>query len=244
MVRRDDQVQERYEDALFALLMRDLEAEQIQQAKARQEQMQGEATGKAMDDLDRRCLSMIRKHYAKERARNAGKIFWKVVSRVAVAICLMIACFAVAYATSDSVRINTLNFLIEVREDHTDLRFPGEWKYEDRGPILSVGRVPERYTLTEKCLDHSEVAFEYVDIDGNRLVVSCRSTRGIGVGIDTEDAVVEDVTVQGSKGMLVEKNGEYQLVWPAKNNTRLLSIIAFDLSREEVLTLSEALVYD
>lgn len=237
----DSKSQERYEDALFTLLMQQLWEEQDQSGQDRPRE---DADQTATDALDRRCLSMIRKYYSKEKVRKAGRTLWKVVSRVTVAACLMVTLFAVAYATSETVRINTLNFLIEVRKDHTELRFPGEWEFEDSAPILSVGWVPERYTLTKKHLDRLEVAFEYADIDGNRLIVSCHSSKGLGVGIDTEDAVVEDVTVQGSKGMLVEKNGEYQLVWPAKNNTRLLSILAYDLSREEVLTLSEALVYD
>lgn len=244
MKRWDDRAQERYEDALLSLLMQDFGVEQNQAAKARQDELQGGVTEETTDSLDRRCLNMIRKHYAKEKARNAGKMLWNVVSRVAVAICLMIASFAVAYASSESVRVNTRNFLIEVMEDNTELRFPGEWEYEDRAPVLCVGWIPERYTLTQKYLDPLGVCFDYQDADGNLLAVSCDSTDHLVIGLDTEDATVEDVTVQGNEGMLIQKNGEYHLVWPAKNNTRLLSITAYSLSREEIFTLAEALVYD
>lgn len=238
---KDSQSQARYEDALFALLMQRMWEEQEQEE---QDQPQEAAGQGAADELDRRCLDAIRKHYGKAKAHKAGKILWKVVSRVAVAACLALTLFVVAFATSETVRINTLNLLIEMRGDHADLRFSGEGEAEDRGPSLSVGWVPERYTLVEKELRPNVVCFEYEDTNGNPLIVACRQTYGMTAGIDTENAMVEDVTIQGSKGMFVEKNGEYSLVWPAKNNTRLLDIIAYGLSREELFRFAEALAYD
>lgn len=238
---KDTQSQEHYEDALFALLIQTMWEEQGQ---VEQNQTREAAGQSSANELDRRCLGMIRKHYGKEKAHKAGKALWKVVSRVAVAACLAVILFTVAYATSETVRVNTLNFLIEMRGDHADLRFSGKREAEDREPSLSVGWVPERYTLVEKELRHNAVRFEYEDADGNPLIVACHATYGMTAGIDTENAVVEDVTIQGSKGMFIEKDGEYSLVWPAKNNTRLLDIIACGLSREELFQFAEALAYD
>lgn len=239
----DGLTQERYEDALFALLMGELGEEWAQAADDKQAWLQEEARGDATPGLDRRCLGMIRRHYGKTKARRVGKVLWRVVRSVAVAACLMLALFAVAYATSETVRVNTKNFLLTVFPTNTELRFPGEVR-EERSPSLSVGWVPPGYTLTEMDSRFKAVVFDYCDDKGNLLNVGCRSTNGMTAGFDTEDAVVEDVTIQGCKGMLIEKNGEYQLVWTAKNDTRLITVWSYALSREETFAVANSLVYD
>lgn len=245
MMRRNDQNQERYVDALFALLMERLGQEQLQAERKRQDQLIVEGKQAATEELDRRCLAMIRKHYAGEQVRRTGRTLWRAVSRVAVGACLAMTLFAVAFAASETVRVNTLNLIIETTEQDTSFHFPGKREVEDRGPVLSVGWLPQGYTLAGKSLDQTEASFEYVDDNENRLIISCVSTYGTGVGFDTENTVVEEVTIDGHDGMLIEKNGEYTLTWPDKNNTRLIDIISFGgLSREEVFTIAEALAYD
>lgn len=239
----DGLTQERYEDALFALLMGELGEEPAQAADDKQAWLQEETEGDATPELDRRCLGMIRKHYRKEQVRQVGKALWRTVSSVAVAACLMMACFVVAYATSETVRVNTKNLLITVFPTHTELRFPGELE-EERSPSLSVGWVPPGYTLTKKGSNRHGSYFDYYDAEGNLLSVDCHSTVGLGAEFDTEDAVVEDVTIQGEKGMLINKHDRYQLVWTAKNNARLITVSSYALSREETFAVAEALAYD
>lgn len=240
---RDNLARERYEDALFALLMGELGEEQCQRVAALQEQLEREGDGEATAQLDRRCLGAIRRHYGKAKTRRAGRALWKVVSRVAVAACLMLVCFVVAYATSEKVRVNTKNLLIAVFPTHTELRFPGELE-EERSPSLSVGWVPPGYTLTQKGSKRNSSYFDYYDAEGNLLSVDCHSTVGLGANFDTEDAVVEEVTIQGEKGMLINKHGKYQLVWTAKNNARLITVNSYALSREETFAVANSLAYD
>lgn len=240
----NDQGQEHCEDALFVLLMEGLGQEQLQAEKERQDRLSGEEKT-VTEELDRRCLSMIRKHYGRERARKIGKTLWRTASRVAVVACLMVALFAVAFAASETVRVNTMNLMVKVTEEYMGFTFCGHEEAEDRGPSLSVGWIPSGYTLTEKSLNKINASFEYVDDNENRLIISCTATAGMGVGFDIEDAVVENVTVDGHEGMLIEKDGAYDLAWPDKNNTRLIDIISFGgLSREEVFAIAKALVYD
>lgn len=239
----DDLVQSRYEEALFALLTQKLGEEQNQAARARQACLQEEADGDTTAELDRRCLGTIRRHYRKERLRRVSKALWRTVSSVAVAACLMIVCFVVAYATSEKVRVNTKNLLITIFPTHTELRFPGELE-EEHSPSLSVGWVPPGYTLTKKGSDQHSSYFDYYDANGNLLSVDCHSTVGLGANFDTEDAVVEDVTIQGEKGMLINKHDRYQLVWTAKNNARLITVNSYALSREETFAVAEALAYN
>lgn len=237
---KDTQNQERYEDALFALLMQRMWEEQGQEEQDQPPEAAGQRT---TDELDRRCLSAIRTHYGKARRRKTGKTIWKIVSRAAIAACIAITLFAVAYASSEKVRVNTRNLLITVFPTNTEFRFSGEME-EDRAPSLSVGWVPPGYTLTEMDLRFNAAVFDYYDDKGNLLNVECHSTDGMAAGFDTEDAVVEDVTIQGEKGMLIEKDGEYQLAWTAKNNTRLITVWSYALSREETLAVANSLVYD
>lgn len=235
---------ERREEALFSLLMAELAEEWEREALAENERLRDDPSAQPRSELDQRCLGAIRRHYTEEKRRRTGHAAWKLAKRVLLAACLGISLFAVAFATSERVRVDTMNFLISVSETNTMFRFRRAPEKDVR-PRLSVGWVPEGYTLTEQFGDESWVWFDYYDQEGHILKVDCTATKGATINIDTEDAQVETVSVQGDDAMLITKNtrGDIQLVWPAKDNTLFLTVYSDGLSREELLKVAESLAY-
>ena len=70
---RRERLQDRYEDALFALLMDDIATMESKKAEEENERLQNDPSAAVPEDLDRRCMQLIHRHFAKQKARAAGR---------------------------------------------------------------------------------------------------------------------------------------------------------------------------
>ncbi len=241
---RHEQLQERYEDALFALLMDELAAAEGQRAEEEKERLRDDPSAAVPEDLDRRCARLIRRHVARRRARTAGRLTWRAVKLAALAAGIAAILLTTVCAASETVRVNTLNLMIEVFETNTEFRFISDARGSvETAPQLEVGWVPDDYVLTDQGQDHFETWYEYRSAEDHLLSISCSNTTGMTVGIDTENAEVEYVSVQGERAMLIQKNSRVELVWPAHGNSLFLSIIGNEIDPSDVLQIAAALRY-
>ena len=241
---RHEQLQERYEDALFALLMDELAAAEGQRAEEEKERLRDDPSAAVPEDLDRRCARLIRRHVARRRARAAGRLTWRAVKLAALVAGIAAILLTTVCAASETVRVNTLNLIVEVFETNTEFRFIRDARGSvETAPLLEVGWVPDDYVLTDQEQDRFETRYEYRSAEDHLLSISCHNTAGMTVGIDTENAEVEYVSVQGERAMLVQKNSRVELVWPAHGNSLFLSIIGYEIDPSDVLQIATALRY-
>lgn len=241
---RHEQLQERYEDALFALLMDELAAAEGQRAEEEKERLRDDPSAAVPEDLDRRCTRLIRRHFARRRARTAGRLTWRAVKLAALAAGIAAILLTTVCAASETVRVNTLNLIVEVFETNTEFRFISDARDPaETAPLLEVGWVPDDYVLTDQGQDYFETWYDYRDAEDHLLSISCSNTIGMTTRIDTEDAEVEYVSVQGERAMLVQKNSTVQLVWPAHGNSVFLGVIGEGMDPSDVLQIATALRY-
>lgn len=238
---RRERLQDQYEDALFALLMDDIATMESKKAEEENERLQNDPAAAVPEDLDRRCMQLIHHHFAKQKARTAGRFTMKAMKKIALAAGIAAILFTTAFATSEAVRVRTLNLMIEVFETNTEFRF-SEAKGED-APQLNVGWVPEEYALIEQEKDGRKVRYEFQGTENQSLIISCRKTKGVVANIDTENADVEYVPVKNTQAMLVHKENTLQLVWSAKDNSIFISILGTELTQEDIIHIANELQY-
>ena len=86
------------------------------------------------------------------------------MTKVAVAALLGMLLFTTAFAASEEFRIKTLNFVMEVFDDRTEIKFtPEDTLLQADGctaPRLTAGWLPEGFALTEE--SHTERNRAYV----------------------------------------------------------------------------------
>ena len=61
--------------------------------------------------------------------------------------------------------------------------------------------------------------------------------------IDTENAIVENIQVNGYDGLYVEKNNRLQVVWGDTDQGNLIGILAIGISKEEILHYAETMKF-
>lgn len=227
---RREQLQEQYEDALFALLMDDLAWQEGERLLEENERLKNDPGAAVPEDAMKRCLRVIDREFARKNALKAGRISWNVFKRIAIAACISVLLFTAAFAASETVRVNTLNLLIDVCDRYTDYRFGGGTDTADTTGFsgYEVEWLPEGMTLTDQNIKSdypNKIRKTYEGPNGEYLNVRLSTLTPAGVwSFDTEDAVVENITVNGWDASLITKDG-FQLVIPFHETTQILRVI-------------------
>ncbi len=239
---RREQLQNQYEDALFALLMDELGAAEVQKAETENERLKSDPSAQVPEALDRRCMQTIRKEFGKRRFRAAGRFAVIALKRVALAAGIAAILFTTVFAASETVRVNTMNWIVQVFDSSVDFHFAGRGSND---PILQmdVGWVPEGYHLESCGYSSAFTWYLYQKSEKEQIHMEYTLTFGAGFGVDTEDAKVSHLEIQGSQAMLVEKGNELQLVWVTENNTAFIGLIGTGVEQEELIHVANELSY-
>ena len=235
---RREQLQEQYEDALFALLMDELAATEGQAALEENERLKNDPEYAVPTDVRQRCLKTISRCCTKKTLRRTGRVLCRGFGRVAVIGMICMLLFTTAFAVSPTLRANTLNLVMEVFEDSTAFSFSssdsGSPSFsEDFDVDVNVNWVPEGYTLVDQSEDPFLSSLRYRSETGDEILINIFKGENGVLNIDTENAQVEPVTIQGCDGLLVLKDGDAQLVWGNENGPYKVGIIAKNTETEE-----------
>lgn len=240
MTRREN-LRDQYEDALFALLMDDLAWQEGERLLELNERLKNDPDTDVPEEVMARCRKVINREFTKKTALKAGRVSWNVFKRAAVAACMTVLLFSVAFAASETVRINTLNFVIEVFDRYTDYSFrpapepapeePDNAKFSG----FEVGWVPEGFAMTEQNHNPYRV-WQYFEGPHNVILeVSLESfSENAVIGVNTEDAVVEEITVNGKPVSLITKEN-FQAVMSFPERRQMLFVVFYpqDITSEK-----------
>lgn len=72
-----EQLQEEYEDALFALLMYDVAELEGRRAAEENERLLNDPNARVPEDLDRKCLQLINRHFLRKKILRIIK--WSII---------------------------------------------------------------------------------------------------------------------------------------------------------------------
>ncbi len=178
------------------------------------------------DRFLRRMEKLIQKARKKQNRLDRQLIATDSRSKTTIRKFLLVAVIIVAILTSAiSVYANreaVANFIIEVFERFTSIRFPQTTEpsgsipeTEPSGEITDhlPALIPAGYAVSEKITTNSLVQIVYVNESGTELIFMKAPKSGAQFGLDTEGGVVEQLTVNGCPGYYYTKNSLGSLIW-------------------------------
>lgn len=209
-----EQLWEDYEEARFALLMDTLAEAEGEEALRLSEALNRDPKGALPPEVDRRCEAVIREAFVQRRLHATGRTAVRWLTKVLVAAMLGAVMFAAAFALSEDVRVATLNAVIEVMDDRTQITFEGAG-----GDTGGTAAPPAEGTAAEDGLEyHYNIALEWVPegfeleggIEGGSDLVSYLSpvdgllevsvtpySQSSVYNLNTEGCTKQEITVQG-----------------------------------------------
>ena len=237
---KQERLRERYEDALFAIMMDELASSLGKEAEEENERLKNDPDAAVPEQINKRCLKTIRSHYRKAAARRAGKVMLKTVACFAMTLGVTSALFMGAFAISEDVRLSTMNLIVETFGESTDFYFaPPVVEI----PQIKAGWVPEGFELDSEGSDEMSSWFVYKKPDGSYI----RGRYSIGEGqllnVDTENAVIEDIHIHNIEAMLIIKEQKLQIAMVNANETGFIYLFSDGISANELILVAEELKY-
>ncbi len=161
--------------------------------------------------------------------------------RAAVIILVLISVMSALMFTVEAVRIRVLNFFIEVNERYTEVRVD-EVNGKDLTPELDWDSyyapeyLPDGYFF-EASVDGGTIKVLKYN-DGEKQIVITQARNGADIQLDTEDAEVRTVVIDGTEGKLISKGDRVMLFW---YNDEKSFTIKGQVNEEEVIRMMESL---
>lgn len=194
----------------------------------------------AIHRTDARIIKLIRRNVRKNRITQTAKATLPRLGR-ALAVCLLVFYIALttAVAAVPFVRKSVLHFIMEIDEKYTSLEFVNSG-IEIEVPIGWRGKyylsyIPDGYIF--ETTDGFEVS--YRNAQGKTLLFAEYGSE-TSVNIDTEDASLGFVDIQGQNALLSEKNGWVTLAWAVADHYFILD---FQGNKEEAVRIAESIVH-
>lgn len=155
------------------------------------------------------------------------RVHFSMASKALVSVCLVIAIISITVFSVDAWRIRFFNMVIENKKIFTEVSvsekpetiyeaIPGEWTNFYYPNILPEGYIlRETHTLKDSKIiifaNENEQTIQFITADF-----------GYQFQIDTEDAVSNEVTVNGDNGMIIKKGDRTTVIWSNYDTTFIL----------------------
>lgn len=233
MDKMEKQLQENYENALFALLMDEYAKEEGAQLLALQQKLEEDPDFQLPEGMEERGLKLIRKTYRKNNRKYAMKIAGKALTRVAVVVLTLNITFGVFFVSVEAFRNKVLNMVLTYCETHTTVQFTGEpenaaaaaedhvYTVEDFMAVL-----PEGYVLASHDVNDMMETAEILGPGDVSVFWSVQSITA-NVNVDTENAdFIEQIEFDEKEGLITEKAGTTTVLIGDKANPKMYFVTA------------------
>lgn len=242
MTSRRDQLQERYEDALFALIMDEYLREQGRQALNENEQLRELPNHTISQEMNEK----IRKLILHSSRSQSGSLTWKnlvkILNYIAVAVCLTVLLTATALAVSPTLREQILSLLITTSEKSTDFNFLYNGRLESPADYtvgevqdFTIGWIPEGFMFEKEERMHSEIIYRFQTVEEQYLTIQKATGEAITFSVDTEDAEVSHIVIHGKSALVSEKQDCIIITWAEEETATIFCISGEGVAKEDII---------
>lgn len=238
-----EKLQERYDDAAFALMM-----DECAEADGEAFLAEFRAAAEAGDlpeipaDMDRRFRDTIKREFAARERKVRFRQFKRAAARVAVAVFAVIGILSTLVMSVDAWRVQLIDklqtfnrFSAIVNSDIVETR-PSEGD-----PFLAF--VPHGYESTFFSADEDIVSALYKDEAGNRLNVDISPIYD-EYRFDTEDSTVTQIDLAGFEAIFASKiniENQYVVVWIDNEKGHTYNVSTKGLNEEDFWEFAETI---
>lgn len=247
-INKREQLQDKFEDTVFALLMDDYAVSEGEKALQENERLKRDPTAAVPEKTRKRCEKTIQMYYAAKNARTAGRTTVKTLRRVAVAGFAATLLFVSALAISPDFRIDTLNVVIEIFEDRTIIQAePGDLSMPSS---VEAVWLPEGYALESFDPGRAFSEVLYKTDSGKEIQINISSLNS-SKAVDSEGAEIGMFMINDIEAVSISKQGidgygnPYELnrvIWLDPVNECYIDIVSYQEDIETLVQVARSLV--
>jgi len=250
----ENTLREEYEEALIKLAMSSFAEREGQRLAQENEALKNDPFYQPSAEAERKFARSMNRRYYKQKAKNFLETSYQHFHKVAVVCFITIILLATSTLAVEAVRIKVLNFFVNVQQQYTEIRIkeksgepsleekdivsknvPSNWK-NDYAPL----NIPAGYFINNSVNGDNFKTIEYAN-GRNEIIIYQQFDEQVISNIDTENAdSINEITVQGHKGLLINKDGERTITW--SNDVKVFLIMAENgnLQEEDMIRMAES----
>ena len=241
-----EQLWENYEDAVFAILMDAVAEQEGEKGLQLMEELEHDPSAQVPEEVQKRAEKTIRKAFAAQSRRSARHVGFRMFQRIAVAVLVVVLTTVCAFAAFPEIRTGILNMIADVYEDHTDFSFTTNASNSDPASDYKVelAWIPDGFEVSEEGSHYSTAWKTYENGKGAILYVAESSADNRTMTVDTEDAEVKQVTIQGYEGTMVQKSADEWtcIIFTVPEKNMVIYIDLEFMEAEETLKVAENII--
>ena len=177
--------------------------------------------------------------FAQQKRKEKIAHMKRTALKVAAGVLIFLSISFVTVMNVSALRVNILNFINEKMEQYTKVSVEHESKpnTEMQGKIMPA-YLPENYN--KEFFSENKSGYYlciYQDNNGNKIILE-KLSEWTTAGIDSEDAYMEQLVVNGHAAEYYEKNNNITLLYKYEGEVFLLS---GPLSKSEIIKIAESM---
>jgi hypothetical protein len=238
------QIYSDYEDMLFRLAMMKYAEKQGQELTLREEELNREGQVGPSVKEKQKYDKVLRRALFRGRIKSVSRVVSKALGKVAVVFLIVSMLFGTLLVTVEAVRIKTLNFLINIQEGFTEVK-PDSQSTSSQSNGISLANtyspdyIPTGFVISALNNGSDSLFCVFGNESGNTIYFHVYMGSS-GTNVDTEDATLEQITIQGEEGMLIKKGNMTTIVWDIAD---VVFVVGADISEEETMRVAESVTY-
>ena len=239
---RQEYLMDRYEDALFSLMMDKVATQEGEKALLELERLQKEASINVPETLHRKCLKTISRYFARKRAKAARHTVSNVISKIAIVALVGILTFTIAFAASPTFRADTMNFVMKMFDDHAEFRFEEE-SQRPSNLDMTVNWIPEGYKITNTT-NTAGVKTIVMGNTSNSQVIIVLWENESALNLDLENTDSEEIFIGETPAMLFRNDSQnsLQLIWQIGDYAAVIQIQGENISLENLINIASNII--
>ena len=232
---------EKYEDALFALLMDQVAIAQGKWAIEEKKRLDEDPSARIPAEVDRRCMHTLSKYVVIHKFSGMKKYARRIFNYVTAATFVIVLLFSATFAAVPQFLFRVLNMLIQMTDINTSFRFSAENTAVDDNsvPSVDVGWLPEHLVQTSEEISEFEIVRTYSSLNTGEetliLFVTYGTLESSTINIDSEDMDFEEISISGNKAILVQNGEEIHLAWLDGKSMCFVELYSSNLTKEEIV---------
>lgn len=195
--------------------------------------------------FEQNMQNMISLHKRKYRMKTV----LKMTTRIAACFLLAVALFLTITLSVEATRVQILNFVTEVKEEYTNIRYDDGTNpptgqsdlFQGWEQVYLPGYVPEGFAITKTERLIKICTVEYTNKEGVNITFSYFPASSSTLSVDSENAVVKEITILGNKALAVQQNKtnvqENKIVF---HNNEISFYISSPYSMEELTKMADS----
>jgi len=188
--------------------------------------------------LDAWVEEYIKKEEKKEKRIKLIKNIKKQSKKAAIILLIIIAGISTLIFTVEAIRVRVFNYFIERNERYTEIRV--EEENDIKTPELDWENYYQPTYMTEGYYLESSKDIGSIKVlkytNGENQITFTQANNGTDFQLDTEDAVTENIKINGNEGLLIIKEDRSMIFW---HNEEKSFTITGNIKKEEIVKIAE-----